>query len=478
MEITLRLFEKKHLDRIHQASLEILETVGIMVDHEKILKLLYDAGAKIKDRKNKIVLFNEKLVKGGLRKAPSYFKLSDRAGGYKEITPGEETTFWTPCVKNVFRDGVSREMRAKDLIDFTRVVDALENVFGVVGASVSDYPPQVQDFVGFRLMAEHTYKHLRPIAFAPEGVDAVIEMAQVLVDGGSLRDDPILSLGHSSVTPFTWTNLGLERFYRSRGHGIPISVHAGPLVGGISPVTLAGTLAVANAEVLAGIAINQLLEEGRPCFYNLGFGRVFDMRTAIGLAGSAEVALLAAAGSQLSRYYNLPSAAWSNTESMLVDSQSIYERTMMMLLFILARINMVWGIGQLESEISVSLEQAVIDDEIIGPLKRIQRGIEIDDETLALEVIKEVGFPLLSGKNYLEHEHTTKHFKEEMFFPKLSNRKTREDWLALGGKTLEDQAKRRCKEILRAEKKIYITEKQKQELLKIEKKYTNILTGK
>jgi len=478
MEITLRLFEKKHLDRIHQASLEILETIGIIVDHQRILKLLYDAGAKIKDRKNKIVLFNEKLLKEGLRRAPSSFKLSDRAGGYKEIAPGGETTFWTPCVKNIFRDGVSKDMSAKDLIDFTRVVDSLENVFGVVGTSVSDYPPQMGDFVGFRLMAEHTYKHLRPIAFAPEGVDAVIEMAQVLLDGGSLRDNPILSLGHSSVTPLTWTNLGLERFYRSRGYGIPISVHAGPLVGGISPVTLAGTLAVANAEVLAGIALNQLLEEGRPCFYNLGFGRVFDMRTAIGLAGSAEVALLAAAGSQLSSYYNLPSAAWSNTESMLVDSQSIYERTMMMLLFILAKINMVWGVGQLESEISVSLEQAVIDDEIIGPLKRIQRGIKIDDETLALEVIKEVGFSLLSGKNYLDHEHTAKHFKEEMFFPKLSNRKSCEDWIKEGGKSLEEKAKEKCQEILKADEKIYLTEKQKQELLKIEKKYIDILTGK
>ena len=475
MEITLRLFEKKDLDRIHQASLEILETVGIIVDHQRILKLLYNAGAKIKDRKNKIVLFNERLVKEGLRRAPSSFKLGDRAGGYKEIAPGGETTFWTPCVKNILRDGISKEMSVKDLVDFTRVVDALENVFGVVGTTVSDYPPQVGDFIGFRLMAEHTYKHLRPIAFAPEGVSAVIEMAQVLLDGGSLRDNPILSLGHSSVTPLTWTNLGLERFYRSAGYGIPISVHAGPLVGGISPVTLAGSLAVANAEVLAGIAINQLLEDGRPCFYNLGFGRVFDMRTAIGLAGSPEVAVLAAAGSQLSSYYDLPSAAWANTESMLVDSQSIYERTMMLLLFTLAKVNMVWGVGQLESEISVSPEQAVIDDEIIGSLRRIQRGIEIDDETMALEVIKEVGFPLLSGKSYLTHEHTAKHFKEEMFFPKLSNRKTREDWLALGGKSLEHKAKERCEDILKAEKKMCITEKQKEEMLRIEKKFIGML---
>jgi len=478
MEINLKLFEKKDLDRIHQASLEVLRTTGIIVEHDKILDILYNAGAKIKDKKSKVVFFNEKLIQEGLKKAPSSFILSDRAGGFKRTGLGGETTFWTPCAKNIVQGKVSREMNSKDLIDFTRITDSLENVFGMVGSNICDYPPQVRDFVGFRLMVEHTYKHVRPIAFTPEGVDAIIEMAQVLLDGKPLRENPILSLGHSSVTPLTWTYLGLERMYRSSGHRIPWSVHAGPLTGGTSPVTLAGTLVVSNAEVLAGIAISQLLEEGRPCFYNLGFGRVFDMRTGAGLASGAEVALLTVGGAELSHYYNLPSAAWINTESAMVDAQSIYERTIMMLLYSLVKINgMVWGVGNIESETAVSLEQAVIDNEIIGSVRRIQRGIEVNDETLALEVIKEVGFPLLSGKNYLEHEHTRRHFKQEMFFPELSNRKGYEGWIREGGKSLEEKAKEKCQRILNAEKKSYITEKQKQELLNIEEKYTRMLVS-
>lgn len=479
MEIRVNVLSEKELQEVHEATLEVLSTIGVRVDHQKICELLYEAGATIKDKKKGIVLFGENLVKEALARAPALFKLSNRKGEYKELSPGGEITFWTPCVMAMVEDGMRKELTSKKFIEFVRIVDSLENVYGVVGASISDYPPQVRDFAGFRLMAEYTGKHIRPIAFAPEGVDAVIEMAKVLLNGASIRESPIFSLGHSGVTPLRWTHVGLERFHRSAGYGIPMSVHAGPLLGGTSPITIAGTLVLANAEVLSGLIINQVLEPGRPCYYNLGFGRILDLRTLTGLTGSVENILLSLAGSDLSRYYKLPSAGWSNTESMLVDAQAIYEKSMTYLSYILGKQNMIWGVGQLESELSVSNEQAVIDDEMISAFLKIQGGVKVTKETMALDVIKDVVLKDVGVANrFLEHEHTLIHYKEEMFFPELSNRKTREDWMKEGGKSLGKKAKEKCQEILKSDEKIYVTEKQQNELLKIEQKYTDMLTGK
>lgn len=258
-----------------------------------------------------------------------------------------------------------------------------------------------------------------------------------------------------------------------------MSVHAGPLLGGTSPITIAGTLILANAEVLSGLIINQVLEPGRPCYYNLGFGRILDLRTLTGLTGSPENILLSLAGSDLSQYYKLPSGGWSSTESMLVDSQAIYEKCMTFLSFIFGKQNMIWGVGQLESELSVSKEQAVIDDEMISSFLYIQEGVKVTKETMALDVIKDVVPKDVGVANrFLEHEHTLTHYKEEMFFPGLTNRRTREDWMKEGGKSLEEKAKERCQEILRSDAKTYVTEKQKEELLRIEKKYTDMLTQK
>ncbi len=479
MEIKVSVLSEKELQEVHEATLEVLSTIGVRVDHQKICALLYEAGATIKDANKGIVLFGENLVKEALAKAPGSFKLSNRKGEYKELSPGGEITFWTPCVMAIVEDGVREELTSRKFVEFVRIVDALENVYGVVGASISDYPPQARDFAGFRLMAEYTGKHIRPIAFAPEGVDAVIEMAQVLLNGASIGENPIFSLGHSGVTPLRWTHVGLERFYRSAGYGIPMSVHAGPLLGGTSPITIAGTLILANAEVLSGLIINQVLEPGRPCYYNLGFGRILDLRTLTGLTGSPENILLSLAGSDLSQYYKLPSGGWSSTESMLVDSQAIYEKCMTFLSFIFGKQNMIWGVGQLESELSVSKEQAVIDDEMISSFLYIQEGVKVTKETMALDVIKDVVPKDVGVANrFLEHEHTLTHYKEEMFFPGLTNRRTREDWMKEGGKSLEEKAKERCQEILRSEAKTYVTEKQKEELLRIEKKYTDMLTQK
>ncbi len=164
---------------------------------------------------------------------------------------------------------------------------------------------------------------------------------------------------------------------------------------------------------------------------------------------------------------------------MLVDAQAIYEKSMTFLSYILGKQNMIWGVGQLESELSVSSEQAVIDNEMISAFLKIQEGVKVTKETMALDVIREVvGEDVGVANRFLEHEHTLARYKDEMFFPELSNRRTREDWMREGGKSLEEKAKEKCQEILKADEKTYVTEEQRRELLNIEKQYTDMLIGR
>ena len=162
-------------------------------------------------------------------------------------------------------------------------------------------------------MMENTRKHLRPCIYTPQGVAIIVEMAQAYLAeiGQDLRSRPIVSTGYTIVSPLHWTKEGLEVYPAVGGFGMPATINSECISGATSPVTLAGTLVLANAEALSGIVINQILEPGRPCIYNLGFSHVMDMRSAEPTTGAPENGLIAAAGAAFARDLNLPSAAWT-----------------------------------------------------------------------------------------------------------------------------------------------------------------------
>jgi trimethylamine:corrinoid methyltransferase-like protein len=183
---------------------------------------------------------------------------------------------------------------------------------------MADVPPLHRDFVGLRVIAEGTRKHGRVLCFSPRGMDALVRMKPVF-------PGPWFSIGFTAHGPLRWTNLALEVFARSAGHGIPVTVNGEPMAGASAPVTLAGAFAVGNAEILAGIVVNQLLEPGRPVVYNLGLGHVLDMHRATAVTGGPENALFAQASAALGRFYGLPSSSWVSTESVFEDEQAALE---------------------------------------------------------------------------------------------------------------------------------------------------------
>ncbi|MFQ5836172.1 MAG: trimethylamine methyltransferase family protein, partial [bacterium] len=219
---------------------------------------------------------------------------------------------------------------------------------------------------------------------------------------------------------------------------IPVALSSAPMAGSTSPVTLAGTLALVNAEQLSGIVLTQLVSPGAPVLYG-AIPSVADMSNMSFLCGAVELGVLNTAAAQLAQYYDIPFYAWAGlTESKIPDVQAGYEKATGALLVGLAGANYIHNAaGMLDSTTTVAYEQYVIDNEIIGMVMRALKGIEVNEETLALEVIDKVG----PGGNFLAEPHTVAHMRSEFFFPKVSDRSRREKWLAEGGKDGSQRAR-------------------------------------
>jgi trimethylamine--corrinoid protein Co-methyltransferase len=236
-------------------------------------------------------------------------------------------------------------------------------------------------------------------------------------------------------------------------------------------VTLAGSIAQGNAEALAGFTVMQTLEPGRPCVYNMGFAHPFDMRSLISLTGAVECGLHQAAGAQLAQFYNLPCASWMSTESCVPDAQAGLEKTMTGLQHALAGVNIIWGIGQLDSQQALSMEMAVIDNDIAGQLLRAQRGIPVSDHTLAIPHIEQVG----PGGNFMIADHTLDNYRDQLHYPDLIHRGERQPWEEKGAKWIHERAKDCVADILARPREPLLTEDQEREVLRIEARRTEQL---
>ncbi len=452
--------------QIHTATLNLLESIGVKIDHPDVFGKLCEAGAN-GDRDGITVRIPRSLITESIEAAPRNITLADRRGGLTEVGADGGTVFWAGNALCIIRGQERKEIAAADLAEFTRVLDSLDNVHAVVGTSISDYPPQVRDFVGFRILAENSTKHLRPVIFSSDGPLAIIEMAEVLNDGVPLADRPIVSFGYSIVSPFHWGRSALDLFLSTSGRGLPMMVNAEPLAGGTAPATLAGALTQANAEALSGIVILQVLEPGRPCVFNLGFSHMLDMRSARATSGQIQDGLMAAAGAEIARYHGLPSASWISSDNFSCDEQSVLEKATTGMLHALAGVNIIWGIGQLETEVSLSPEQAVIDNELAGIVLRAQRGIEVTPETIAESVIRECA----GTGDFLTHDHTLAHFREEHAESTLAGPQRRGDWVSAGSPTLGQRAAQRVQEILSKPSESCVSEEQSGRLREIEEKW-------
>jgi trimethylamine--corrinoid protein Co-methyltransferase len=239
----------------------------------------------------------------------------------------------------------------------------------------------------------------------------------------------------------------LESLIAFARYGQAILISPFVMAGVTGPATVAGALAQHNAEVLAGMVLVQLVRPGTPVLYGTASSNV-DLRTAAPAIGSPESALSIAICAQLARRYSLPCrGGGALTDSPIPDAQSNYERTMTLLISILSGVNfLMHGLGILESYLTMSYEQFIIDLELLAMVRRLVEPFEISPEALALEAIEAVG----PGGHFLEAQHTLRHFREAHFLPKLSLRQPFEQWEQEGAKDAVQRANDRCRDLLEA----------------------------
>jgi trimethylamine--corrinoid protein Co-methyltransferase len=453
------------IDQIDRTSRRLLSDVGVRVDDEELRHQAFKAGAK-PGRTNDGIFLPPQMVQEYLAFAPKTAHFADCRGQLSALEPGARPTFWTGAALNFVQGEESRPICSDDLATLARIADALPSVFAVVGTSVDDVPPSARDFVGFRILAENTSKHLRPLLFTADGVEPILEMASVIADGNTLADSPLVSFGYSCLSPLHWSQISIDLWRRSSGHALPVMINAEPIAGATSPVTLAGSIAMSNAEILAGIVLVQLLEAGRPVVHNLGFAHTMDMRSAACLSGSPECALMACAGGQLANYYGLPSAAWMCTDAMIDDQQASFEKVLTGLSQMLGGANIIWGVGQLETQKALSPVQAVIDDALAGALLRCWDAFCVDEESLAFEAMRQV---VEGGGDFLAHDHTLQHFRTELSDSPLMARTQRESWQAAGASTLAQRAAQRVQQILDETPAPHLSDQQLRDIGSIEK---------
>jgi trimethylamine--corrinoid protein Co-methyltransferase len=325
-------------------------------------------------------------------------------------------------------------------------VDALENIDWVSGlGTIDDVPHEHSDRHEFEAMVKNTTKPIVAWSYTNKGLEDIVEMASAVAGSKEefLRKPFVVSYSEP-ISPLTHDKDASEKLLLTADYGIPTIHTPIPQAGASAPVTLAGQLAQGNAENLSGLVISQVRREGLPFFIG-GVISIMDMKTAILAYGAPEKELATAAYMDMAHHYKLPTFGTAGcTDSKLIDQQSGIESTLSVLFSALSGANLVHDVGYMESASTGSLEQIAMVDEIVGMIKKFTNGIEVNDYTLALDVIDDIG----PEGDHLTHKHTMDNFREVAWSPTLMDRDVPDTWMDKGSKSMEERLSEKVKEIL------------------------------
>jgi len=435
------------VEQIHGATLRVLERTGSRIQCEQGKKLLAEAGCRITD--GDLVKIPARLVEECLITVTKQFIVYDRLGNPALKIEGRNCYFGTGVTNPSFLDietGQVRPTRVGDIANAARVSDYLPNIDWIMPlGSVQDVPCEVSDVYEFEAAVNNTTKPIVFICNDVKGVADVLEMAEVIAGGrAKLIERPFVISYPEPTSPLVHTQTAVEKLLFSADYGIPIVYTPCAMSGATAPVTMAGLLVQINAECLAGLVLSQLKRKGTPIIMG-GVLTIMDMSTTTVAYGAPEMSLLLAGCADLARYYGLPTWGTAGcTDSKLPDEQAAIEATFSSLINALAGLSLVHDPGFLEGAKIGSLEMLVMTNEIAGMARRFLKGIPVNQETLAEDVIHRVG----PGGHYLEQEHTLRHFREEHWRPTLMDRHNYDIWWARGGKTMGQRVKEKVMDIL------------------------------
>lgn len=431
-------------NRLHEASLEILERTGVRLHEPHAVELVQEAGAHVSDGNR--VRIPAHLVEQALQSAPQSIVIHDRHGEPAMPVEGYNT-FYGPgsdCLTIVdHRTGDRRQPVLQDVTDAALVCDGLDYIdFAMSLFYPRDVPPAVADRYQMEVMLNSTTKPIVFVTYDLDGCIDGIEMAEAVAGGAdALRERPTVACYINVTTGLQHNAEALQKLLYLADKGLP-ALYIPVALGGLSaPVTVPAAMAIVNAGALTGLVISQLKREGAPVIIPGWGGSGLDMRTMVQPYAGPDRRGVAEA---LAHYYGLPMFSLAGvSDAKLVDQQAAAEAALTLMVDALAGGNIIHDMGYLESGLTGSLAQLAICNQIVGWIRHFQREMEITDETLALDLIHEQG----PDGQFLDSDHTLDHYRDR-FYPLLFERHNYDDWLGRGGKTLAERAADQVDEIL------------------------------
>ncbi|WP_309493273.1 trimethylamine methyltransferase family protein [Candidatus Hecatella orcuttiae] len=435
----LEILSDEQVEAIHRGTLDILQETGVRFEHDKALKLFADSGCHV-DFQKRLVKIPDYLVEECLRKAPSSFAVKARDPKNTVRIGGTTVYMMSNCGMNTL-DLDTLEPKTptlQDQDDFVKVLDALEHVH------ILGYGPH------------HNFQGVHPLMTLPMGCASRIRNSTKAMDAGGIKKCQVWNIKMAKATgqqllgivtvspPLTYYSDAVEAAFDYVEVGFPVELWSGAVYGGSGPVTLAGATVMTNAELLAALVLAQLIRPGIGVIpYDFTFP--IDMQRGHPFFGAVEICLHSMAFNQIWRHYRIPCGNAFFWSGKAVDYQCGYERAVSTFLAALSGANVICALGGGSMELTAHPVIAVLDDDVMGMVKRVLEGMDVSEETLAVNLIEEVG-PIPG--HYLNREHTRRWWKKELFIPKVADRTSYPEWVQGGKKTALENAKTRVKEIL------------------------------
>lgn len=444
---TFRMLTEEQVKRIHLATLELLETVGTRVMHPEAVEMLSGAGCRVE--KDNVVRIPGWLVEKSIRSAPSGIAVYNRRGRAAMRLSGNRSHFGpgTDLIHTWdLETGKLRKSRLRDVADSARIADCLEDIDFIGSYALPhDAPTNLMYIDSFKTELENSVKPIFFTAAGLEDIRVIHEMASAVMGGReALREKPILIHYAEPTTPLVHSAGAVNKLFFCADNGVPVTYTPGMMSGASAPVTLAGAVTVGNAEALSGIVLHQLRAGGAPIVSGFGMS-TFDMKTSSCIYGCPEYRLAISACADLYHYYGIP--MWGTagvSDAHGPDQQAGMEWGVSLLAAALDGANLIHDVGYLGQGLIGHPAALVMCAEIIGYVKRMVRGFDIDSRHIGLDVIGEVG----PGGDFLTTAHTMEFFQKEHWRPTDCNRDGLDAWQSGGSPTWGEVSTRRAIDIL------------------------------
>jgi len=414
--------DSNELGSIHSSTLEILERTGVRVDEENALKLLKDAGATV-DFKSRIVKIPRRLIEEVTKKARKNVTLCGRDPKHDVVLGEGKVHIMTESTGINVLDMDTGEVRTatkKDIEDSARLADALENInIYSIMVDALDYPEPIMSLEEIDAMFNNTTKHIDTGALGTEMSMDMIRMAAAVAGGfEELKKRPIIDFMQTPVSPLIHERKNTEGIIQCAKYEVPIIILNMAQAGGTAPMTLAGLMCVVNAEILSGMLIAYLVNPKVPLVYGTT-SVVLNQRFSSGpsIFGLMEEALISSATAQLAKYYGFGCVTGAGFGAhTTTDSREVgFLAALSMVFPALMGADILYGVGLIDEAKTLAYEELVIGNEVAGMVFRGNRGFEVNEETLAKDVISKIG----QGGNFLYEKHTLTHLAKEVFIPKI-----------------------------------------------------------